>query len=152
MRFSVAHSLAVVAALLGLFSSQAAYSVKSTFPAPPRVKRIPESSIHPIVGVPRKIADEKFSISDTYAFSDKKVSEIPVWFPDGRDLLFAGTIPAGTEFIPEAQLSRNGRTFYGTSKVEGIKAESWVARRQSTVKGASGLTLFVDGGYLQRMQ
>lgn len=141
--------VAALSCMVNMANVDIAYSAKSTFPAPPRLKRVPESSIHPLVGVPRNIAQEKFTTSDTYAFSDKKVSEIPVWFADSRDFLFAGTIPPGSEFIPESQLRRQGRTFYGTSKIDGMKMESWVARRQASARNGD-FTLFVDGGYLQR--
>ncbi|MEY4629975.1 MAG: hypothetical protein RIQ81_95 [Pseudomonadota bacterium] len=138
----------LVAASLWVLLHGSAWA-KSTFPAPPRLKKIPESSVHPVMGVPRKIDQEKFVISDTYAFSDKKVQEIPVWYMADRDFLFAGTVPPGSAFEPEAQLPRFGRTFYGTTKIEGMKTEPWVASLQSRSKNMP-VTLFVDGGYVQR--
>lgn len=122
---------------------------KSTFPLPPRLKKISESSVHPVIGVPRKIDQEKFVISDTYAFGEKKVQEIQLWFQDGRALIPAGTVAPGSVFVPEAQIPRNGRTFYGTTKLEGMKTAPWVASLQSRAKNIP-VTLFVDGGYLQR--
>lgn len=124
-------------------------NAKSTFPMPPRLKPVPESAIVPLEGVPRKMDQEKMTISDTYVFSDKKVSEVAVWYWDDMELVFAGTIPIGGTFEPEAIFSRYGRMYYGISKIDAVKAEPWLVRHRNIYKNKV-VTLYVDGGYVKR--
>ncbi len=117
----------------------------------PRLKPVLESSIPLSVGVPRKIDQEKLTISDTYIFSDKKVSEVPVWARDETGLIHAGTMPIGGNFEPEAIFNRYGRMYYGTSKVDSVKLEPWLAQQRKLDKNRV-ITVYVDGGYVKRVE
>lgn len=123
----------------------------STFPAPPKLKPVPESAKHPMVAVPTNIDKAKLVVSDTYVGSDKKETEVPVWFQDGKWFKLAGSISPGTDFVPEAITTGRGRMFYGTSKLDSMKVDAWVNGRQG--KGeAAAVTLYIDGGYLKRTE
>lgn len=123
----------------------------STFPAPPKLKPVPESAIHPMVAVPSNLEKAKLVVSDTFAGSDKKETEIPVWFQDGKWFKRAGSITPGTEFVPEAITSGRGRMYYGTSKLDSMKVDAWVTtlNQKSTM---AAVTLYVDGAYMKRLE
>lgn len=124
---------------------------KSTYPMPPRLKPVLESATPPLIGVPRHLDKEKLTISDSYVFSEKKVTEVPAWYWDDLALVSAGTIPVGGSFEPEAIFSRNGRMYYGTSKIDGMKLDPWLVRHRTVYKNKV-ITLYVDGGYVKRVE
>lgn len=126
-------------------------SAYSTFPAPPKLKPVPESAIHPMLAVPTNLEKAKLVINDTFPGSDKKETEISVWFQDGKRFKRAGSITPGTEFVPEAIASDRGRMYYGTSKLDTMKVDAWVTTlNQKSTKAA--VTLYVDGAYVKRIE
>lgn len=124
---------------------------KSTWPAPPRLKKIPESAIAPVDGVPRDMDKVRFTVSDSYVYSDKKVSEVPLWYWDDMQLLYAGTVSPGGSFEPEAIFNRGNRMYYGTSKIDSLNLEPWLVKQRTKFKNRV-FTLYVDGGYLKRLE
>jgi hypothetical protein len=136
--------------LLAFADARSAFA-KSTFPMAPRLKPVLESAIPLSVGVPRKIDQEKLTISDTYIFTDKKVSEVPVWARDEAGLVYAGTIAIGGSFEPEAIFNRYGRMYYGTSKIDSVKLQPWLAQQRTLDKNRV-ITVYVDGGYVKRIE
>jgi|GEM_PF-1839685 len=124
---------------------------KSTWPAPPRVKKIPESAIPPVDGVPREMDKVRFTVSDTYVYSETKVSQVPLWYWDDLQLLFAGTVSPGGSFEPEAIFNRGNRMYYGTSKIDSLNLEPWLVKQRTRFKNRV-FTLYVDGGYLKRVE
>lgn len=138
----------IVMVMAACATSQAV--AKSTWPAPPRLKKIPESAIPPVAGVPRDIDKVKFQIADTHAFDDKKMSAIPMWYWDGLELAYAGTIAPGGTFQPEAIFGRSGRMYYGTSKLDSMQIEPWLEKQRTRYKNKV-FTVYLDGGYLKRI-
>jgi hypothetical protein len=125
-------------------------SAKSTWPAPPRLKKIPESAIAPVDGVPRDMDKVKFAVSDSYVYSDSKVSEVPLWYWDDMQLIYAGRISPGGTFEPEAIFNRGNRMYYGTSKLDSLNLEPWIEKQRTKFKNRV-FTVYIDGGYLKRV-
>jgi hypothetical protein len=117
---------------------------------PPRLKKVPESAIHPMVGVPRRMDRVKMIVSDAYAFTDTKQSEVPLYHHNGVNWVLAGHIPTGVEFPAELLTTRFSRNWYGTSKLDGVRMEPWIAEVRK-IDPKREIPVYLDGGFLKRV-